>query len=156
MAISLVLVQAVLRLPEARFQQLPGLVHPLAGLLDAGLQRAAVGQQHEGHAIAVVHVVLDLAIAQGPGIAAGGRVAVHLTQVAHAVLDRLAIFGIAELAVGHRVVEDEARAAHQVAMAGIVDAAVVTEVVEEATVRIDAARVVERHRVGDVRTQERG
>ncbi|KAG1256718.1 hypothetical protein G6F66_014791 [Rhizopus arrhizus] len=34
-------------------------------------------------------------------------------------------------------------------MAGIVDAAVVTEVVEEATVRIDAARVVERHRVGD-------
>ncbi|KAG1540999.1 hypothetical protein G6F50_014284 [Rhizopus delemar] len=41
-------------------------------------------------------------------------------------------------------------------MAGIVDAAVVTEVVEEATVRIDAARVVERHRVGDVRTQERG
>ncbi|KAG1435380.1 hypothetical protein G6F56_013993 [Rhizopus delemar] len=57
---------------------------------------------------------------------------------------------------GHRVVEDEARAAHQVAMAGIVDAAVVTEVVEEATVRIDAARVVERHRVGDVRTQERG
>ena len=34
-------------------------------------------------------------------------------------------------------------------MAGIVDAAVITEVVEKATIGIDAARVVERHGVGD-------
>lgn len=80
----------------------------------------------------------------------------HLAQIAHAMLDCVAVFGVAELAVCHRVVEDETGAAHQVAVAGIVDAAVITEVVEEAAVRIDAARVVERHRVGDVRTQERG
>src|SRR5690606_36979641 len=64
--------------------------------------------------------------------------------------------GIAERAPGHRVVEDEAGAADQVAMAGVVHRAVVLVVVEEAAGRVDAARVVEGHRVGDVRAQEGG
>src|SRR5690606_38170742 len=50
--------------------------------------------------------------------------------------------------------EDEAGAADQVTVAGVIDAAVIAVVVEEAALRIDAVRVVEGHRVGDMRAQE--
>src|SRR5690606_9308820 len=62
--------------------------------------------------------------------------------------------GIAVFAVGHRVVEDETRAADQVTMACVINATVVAVVMEEAALRIDAVRMVEGHRVGDMRAQE--
>ena len=122
-------------------------IHDLAKVYERGKQK-----------VEVLHHV-DLAIAQGPCIAAGLRIAMYLPQVVEPMADGdevlLAQVGvIGELAGGHGVVEDEARAADEVAMAAVVDRAVVLEVVEEAAVRIDAARVVERHRVGDVRAQE--
>src|SRR6185437_2631875 len=64
--------------------------------------------------------------------------------------------GRAELQRGQRVVVDEARAAHQGAVAEVVDRAVVLDVVEEAAGRIDRARMVERHGVGDVPAQAGG
>src|SRR5690606_2089629 len=90
------------------------------------------------------------------------RVEVALAQVGHAVADRaqvlLAQCGVVlpELERGHRIVEDEARTADQVAMAGVVDRAVVPEVMEEAAFRIDAARMVERHGAADVPAQRVG
>jgi hypothetical protein len=58
---GLVGVQAVLRVPEALLHQLKGFVDPRRGLRFAGHQRVAVGQQHEGQAVAVVGAVGDAA-----------------------------------------------------------------------------------------------
>ena len=81
----------------------------------------------------------------------------HLAQVTQAVPCGVEIVWgvVANSSARHRVVEDEARAADQVAMAAIVDRAVVLEIVEEAAGRIDRARVVERHGLRDVPAQER-
>ena len=76
-------------------------------------------------------------------------------QKSDAVLARVEVLGPAELAKGHRVVEDEARAADQMARVRVVDRAVVFEEMVEAAARIDRARMIERHRVLDVIEQER-
>jgi hypothetical protein len=78
-----------------------------------------------------------------------------VAQVVDAVAHAVQIRGVTELAVRHRVVENEARTAHQMAVVAVVDAAIVEEVVVESTRRIDAARMVEGHRIGDVAAQER-
>ena len=70
------------------------------------------------------------------------------------MLDGSEVLGHAELAKGHRVVEDEARAADEMACARVVDRAVVFEEVKETAGRIDAARMIERHRLLDVAKQE--
>ena len=59
-------------------------------------------------AVAVVHVVFDLAIAQGPRIAVGGGVAMHVAQVGKAVLDGGKIRTHRRIRAGHRMVEHEA------------------------------------------------
>ena len=74
--------------------------------------------------------------------------------VALSVRHRFAVRRIAERLPGHRVVEDEARAADQVPGMRVVDRAVVLEELEEAAGRIDAARMVEGHRVAHVPQQE--
>ena len=134
---------------------MPGLVEPSGcGLVDAGLQRDGIREQHEGAAVAVIRPVLGPAVADGPGVAAVGRMAVHVAQVAQAVPGRLQVLLVAEFPEGHGVVEDEPRAAHQMTMTAIVDGAVVAEVLEEAALRIDGARMVEGHRLRDVLAQE--
>src|SRR5215470_13567534 len=50
-----------------------------------------------------------------------------------------------EVAVRHRIVEYEARAAHEMARARVVDRAIVSEEVIEPAARIDGAWVIERH-----------
>ena len=152
--VGLVLVQAVFGLPEARLQQDPDFLHPVARIADPSHQRVRIRQQHEGQSVAMVGAVFRHAVTNGPGVAAGFGVEVHLAQITQAMQHRLAIFLVAEFARRHRVVEDEARTAHEVPMTGVVDAAVVLEVMEETAGRIDAARVVERHRLRDVRAQE--
>ena len=61
---------------------------------------------------------------------------------------------VAEVAVRHRVVEDEARAADEVARRAVVDAAVVLEEMKEAAGRIARVGRVEGERVAHVREQE--
>ncbi|MCY1379755.1 hypothetical protein D9M69_675030 [compost metagenome] len=77
-------------------------------------------------------------------------------QERQAVAHRRKIVGPAEAAPRHRVVEHEARAAHEVARAAVVHHAVVLEEMEEAARGIAAARRVERQRVGDVAGKEFG
>ncbi len=129
----------------------------VAGLLDAGFQRLGVGQHDEGQAVAVVGAVQNLVAApEQPGVAAGRRVAVGVAQERQPVADGVLVVGVAEAAERHGVVEDEAGAADQVARVRIVDGAVVLEEVEEpAALAVDAARMVERHRVADVRRRGR-
>ena len=85
----------------------------------------------------------------------------HIAQIGQSMSDGIEILRpqrsiLAELVCGHRVVEYEARAADEVPMAAVVHRAIVLEVMEEPARRIDAARVVERHRARDVRAQEFG
>lgn len=154
--VGFVAIQAEACFPEVFFQQLPGFVHPLTRLIDAGFQAARIRQQHKGNAVAVIHVVFDHAIAQRPRVTPGLRVAMHVAQIVQPVTYRLQVRSIAELAVGHRVVEDEARTADQVPMPGIVDRTVIAEILEKPTGRIDRARMIERHGVGDVLAQDVG
>ena len=166
---GLVGVQAVRGLPEARLHQREAGLQTGTGLLDAGHQRVRMRQQHEGLAVGVVRAVdhprAGARCAAGravrivldhPGVAALG-LGMRLVQEAQAVAHRLQPLRPAlQVAPGHRVVEDEAGAADEVAGAPVVDRAVVAEEMEEASGRVDAAPVVEGHRVADVRAQDIG
>jgi hypothetical protein len=68
-----------------------------------------------------------------------------LPQECEAVPHRSEIGRIAETAIGHRIVEYEARAADQVACVRVVYRAVVAIEVVETAGRINRARMVERH-----------
>ena len=153
--VGLVAVEPGLGFPETPFQELPGFLHPGGGV-EAGLARAGVGEQHEGDAVGMVGAVLGAAVADRPGITAGGRVAVHLAQIGESVAGHVQVRGRSEFARGHRIVVDEARAAHQVAMAGVVDASVVLEVLEKTAGRVEHVRLVEGEDAGDVLAQEGG
>src|SRR5215470_1764731 len=110
-----------------------------------GAQRVRVGEQHEGEPVAVIRAIQHGVLAQQPRVAAGARVAVSLAQVGDAVVHRIQIVWPAKVAVGHRVVEYETRAAHQMASVRVVDGSVVLEEMIEAAAPIDGARVIERH-----------
>ena len=60
----------------------------------------------------------------------------------------------AELAISHRIVEDETGAADQMAGLRVVDRAVVFEEVIEAATRVDGAGMIERHCALDMFEQE--
>jgi len=116
-----------------------------------------VGEQHEGQAIAVVGAVEDdlapLLPGQLPAVTATAVVAVSFTQKSHAMMHGLEILGIAEVAVGHRIVKYEAGATHQMTRRAIVDGAVIHEKVVKAAAGIDAARVIKMHGVVDMDQQ---
>jgi hypothetical protein len=120
-----------------------------------GAKRVRIGQQHKRQAVAVVGGVqwrrAAILPAQLPRVAAGDGVAVGIAQKRDAVAHGVEIGGVTHVAVGLGVIEDETRAAHQVAGGGVVDRAVILEVMVKAAGGIDRARVVERHRAGDVR-----
>ncbi len=134
--------------------QLEGFRQVTACLADSGAKRVGIGEEHERQPVAVIGAVQHAIFAQQPGIATCPGIAVHPAQKIDAVRDGIAILGPAELAIGHGVVEYEARAAHQVAGVRIVDRAVVPEEMKEAAARVDGARVIERHGVLDVIEQE--
>jgi phage terminase small subunit len=118
-----------------------------------------VGQQHEREAVAVVGAVGDRGLAgvpiEHPGEAAL-RPGVGRVHERERVARDLAPRRVAQVARTHRVREHVARAADEVARARVVHAAVVLEELVEAAAGVDAAALVERHRVGDVGAQERG
>lgn len=96
----------------------------------------------------------DLIVVQQPGVTAGRRIAMSLPLNGQAMFKRALIVRVTEAAKSHRIIEDEARAAHQMPGMRVVDAAVVAEEVMEAAGRIDGARMVKSHRVADVIKQE--
>ncbi|MDT4837597.1 hypothetical protein FQZ97_713340 [compost metagenome] len=156
---GLVGVQLVLRFPEMLFHQVAGVREAGACFLDAGHQRMRVRQQHEGQAVAVLRAVLHgglMAIPVDLPCIATIRLRMRGLQERQAVAHRRKVVGPAEAAPRHRVVEHEARAAHEVARAAVVHRAVVGEEMEEAARGIAAARRVERQRVGDVAGKEFG
>ena len=77
----------------------------------------------------------------------------HVAQVVQAVRSQRQVVFAPEFARSHGVVEDEARAADQVPVPRVVDRAVILEIVEEPTSRIDAVWVIEGHGLGDVFAQ---
>ena len=158
--VGLVGVERLQGLPEVRLHEVEGLGDADPRLRDAGHRGVGMGEQDEGEAVAVVggvqHFLAAVRPAQLPGVAARGGVAMHVAQEADAVAGRVAPLHVAEAARGHRVVEDEARAAHEVAGVPVVHLAVVLEPVEEAAARVERAAFVERHRVQDMPAQEVG
>jgi hypothetical protein len=111
-------------------------------------------QQHEGQTVAMVGAVqqrrLALVPVEQPGVAPV-RLAVHLLHeiecVGHLSSRR------SEPARGQRGVEHEARAAHQMARAAVIDGAVVFEEMKAAAARIAHARCIERQGVAHVGQQ---
>src|SRR5262245_34075805 len=97
----------------------------LASLAQTSVKRMRIGEQHKGEPVAVICAVHHDAVAHQPRIAAGARVAVNLAQVSHAMLHSVEILRSAKVAVRHRVVEYETRAAHQMASAHVVDRSVI-------------------------------
>ena len=77
-----------------------------------------------------------------------------IAQISHAVFHGALVRRIAKLPEGHRVVENEARAADKVARMSVINAAVVAEKMKESAARIDGARMIERHRLADVLEQK--
>ena len=77
-------------------------------------------------------------------------------QKLQTVAGRIAVVVAIEEARRHGVVEDEARAADQVPRRGVVDAAVVAEMLKEPARSVDAARMIEGHDAFDMRDQKRG
>ena len=154
---GLIGVEAVGRLPEAALHQLERGGDAFACARHAGLGRVRVGQQHEGQAVAVVGAVGDGCAAvvpvQHPGVAAL-RLCVRLVHEGQCV--RHVAHRGAEPAPGQRVVEDEARAADEVACAAVVDRAVVLEKLEAAAGVVPDAGRVERQRVAHVGPQRVG
>ena len=142
--------------PEALLHQIERLADPRACLVDARHCCVRVREQDERESVAMIGGVCDSRSVQQPGIAAGRRLPMALAQECQAVPYRLQVSRVAEPAIGHRVVEDEARAADQVARPRVVDRAVVAIEVIEAAVRIDGARMVERHGVADMIEEELG
>ncbi len=98
----------------------------------------------------------DTIAVEQPGVSTRRRVAMPFTQVSRAMLHGPQVRGIAEPAIRHRIVENETRAADQVTGMRVVDAAVIPEKMKKSAVRIDRARMVERHRVADMVEQEAG
>ena len=141
--------------PEASFHQVECLADPRTRFFDAGHQGMRISQEDEGEPVAMVGAVRHLAAIQNPGIAAGGGIAMPGAQEKQAVLHGAEVIRVAELPPRHRIVEDEARAAHQVSRMGVVDRTIVAPEMKEAAVRIDGARMVERHGVADVIEEER-
>src|SRR4051794_25326858 len=75
-------------------------------------------------------------------------------QIIRAMFYGALVRQIAKLPEGHRVVENEARAADKVARISVINAAVVAEKMKKSAASIDGARMIERHRVADVIEQE--
>src|SRR4029077_1838011 len=78
-----------------------------------------------------------------------------MAQISYAVLEAIEIVRPGEMTVGHRVVEYEAGAAHEMASMGVVNGAIVFEKMEEAATRIDRSRMIESHGALNVIDQER-
>ena len=83
------------------------------------------------------------AIFQRPGITAVRWLPVLFPQEVQAVPRRFAIFFLALEASGQRVAKYHASAVDQIAAGGVIDAAVVVQVMEKSTVRIECSRVEE-------------
>jgi hypothetical protein len=154
---GLVGIQAVRRFPEALRHQLPGRFQARRCFAHTGHQRVRVGQQHKGQAVAVVGAVLHGGAAFVPielPRKTALRLRMRLLQEGEAVACALQVGDAAETAMCHRIRENEACAADEVARTPVVERAVVLVEVEEAATRIDTARVVERQRVANVAEQE--
>lgn len=129
-------IERVLRLPEMLFHQLPRVFEPRARLLDAGHERVRMREQHEGQAVAMLRAVLHGGAAVVPvdlPCVAAARLRMRALHESQAVARSVEVLRIPEAPIRHRMVEDEARAADQVARAPVVHRAVVLEEVEEAT-----------------------
>jgi len=115
-------------------------------------------QQHEAQAVgpvrAVHHRLHALVPVDLPGVATRDRIAVHVQQKPKSMPCDVQPLRIAIQACGHRKVDDQARAAHQVTLGLVEDRAVVQEVLEVAAGRVQAAPVVELEDVEDVQAQE--
>ena len=150
-------VERVGRLPKAAFHQLESLGDAFARARHASLGGMGMSQQHEGQAVAVVAAVLHGGAAvvpvDLPGVALL-RLGMHLAHKGQGMGHIGHRF--AEPAPGQRLVEDEARAADEVAGAAVVDAAVVLEEVEVAAGRVACAGGVKVQRVAHVGQQHVG
>jgi len=139
------------------FHQFKGGMQASLGLGDASHQRVGMRQQHEGQAIAMVGAVQHLGVAlvpvDHPGIAALGLGMGRLHK-AQAMARGCLVFGAAKGAKGCGVVENKARAAHQMAGAMVVDRAVALEVVKESAGWIQCPAFVKGQRVADVVAQK--
>src|SRR5213076_2420399 len=91
---------------------------------------------------------------QQPGVAACRCVSMTFAQIGRAMFHRALVGGINKFPVGLRVVENEARAAYEVASMSVINRAVVAKEMKESALRIDGARMIERHRVADVIEQK--
>lgn len=78
----------------------------------------------------------------------------HIAHITQAMMNGIQILCGAKLQISHRVIENETRTTDQMAMSSIVDTAIVAEIVEKTTRRIDTARMIKRHGVADMRAQE--
>ncbi|MDT4883548.1 hypothetical protein FQZ97_1195980 [compost metagenome] len=91
---------------------------------------------------------------QQPGVAARLRITMYTAQKIQAVLYLHRVI-ILQMCTGHRVIEDKASAAHQMACAPVVDIAAVPEkLIETAARPVDTAGMVELHRIPDVVEQK--
>ena len=148
-------VESEIGLPETVLHQFEGLFQPVLRLGNPRLQRVRVGQQHKGEAVAMIGRVEYARLAvfpmQQPGVTAGDRVAMHVTQKVDRPA-RIIQIGrcVRKMPCRHRPQKDVARTAHQMACVCIEYRAIVLEKMVQPAARIDRAGMVERKNIAHV------
>src|SRR4051812_7040363 len=130
--------------------QVEGFSDPRVRGFNAGHRCMRVRQQDKGEAVAMVGAIRNALAVQQPGVAACRRVSMTFAQILRAMLRSALVGRVTKLPVRHRVVENEARAADEVARLSVIHGAVVAKKMKESAARIDGAWMIERHRVADV------
>jgi len=71
----------------------------------------------------------------------------HIAQEGQAVSHIFQVFRALKMAIGHRIIEDETRAANQVTCDTIIDASIILEEMIKAAAGVDAAGIVKCQRI---------